>query len=144
MNMGKGLDFIREHLNDAELMRDLYDVTQEFWECDKFDRIFLAIDPYFIDKVEQYNVGLAIKKELEDVNFNVSVSVEIVPEKSEEELHKLYHSHKGECSVCGTVLESAENIPLGSVFVLDKHGRFYCTHHDSKFEDGDERIYDEE
>ena len=58
-------------------------------------------------------------------------------------LHKLYHRQKSKCCKCGCILESA-SAPLGSVFVMDKGGNFYCTNCDYIFEDGDERIYDEE
>lgn len=58
-------------------------------------------------------------------------------------LHHLYHKHRARCSKCGCSISSV-GVPLGSVFVLDKDGRYYCMKCDSHFEDGDERIYDEE
>lgn len=58
------------------------------------------------------------------------------------ELKRLYNGHKNICCKCGCSLSSAPDIPLGSVFVLDRQGRFYCMDCDGDFEDGDERIYD--
>lgn len=58
------------------------------------------------------------------------------------ELKKLYLSHKGTCCKCGCTLEDDIGEGLGSIFVLDKDGRFYCMDHDGEFEDGDERIFE--
>lgn len=58
------------------------------------------------------------------------------------ELNALYFSDKAECCRCGCHLEDNTGNGIGSVFVLDKHGRFYCMNCDSDFEDGDERIFD--
>lgn len=57
-------------------------------------------------------------------------------------LLKLYHSHKANCCKCGCALESDDD--LGSVFVLDYNGKFYCMNCDSEFEDVDERIFEAE
>lgn len=48
------------------------------------------------------------------------------------------------CHCCGTLLETAHGDPLINYFVMDVQGNFYCTDCDSRFEDGDERIYCEE
>lgn len=58
-------------------------------------------------------------------------------------LHRLYHKRRARCSECGCRISSI-GVPLGSIFVLDKNGNYYCMHCDDRFEDGDERIYDEE
>ena len=57
------------------------------------------------------------------------------------ELDRLYNSSKNYCCKCGCALEDI-NDQLGSVFVLDKRGNFYCMDCDIEFEDGDERIYE--
>lgn len=57
-------------------------------------------------------------------------------------LLKLYHSHKARCCKCDCALES--ELDLGSVFVLDHDGNFYCMNCDSEFHDGDERIFEAE
>lgn len=62
---------------------------------------------------------------------------------TDEQLHELYNTDIAVCSVCGCFLESACGAPLGSIFVLDKNGHYYCMNCDSKFENGDENIYDE-
>lgn len=59
------------------------------------------------------------------------------------DLLKLYHSHTNVCCKCGRILEDA-NGELGSVFVLDHNGNFYCMDCDKEFEDGDERIFEAE
>lgn len=56
------------------------------------------------------------------------------------ELKKLYFAHKGNCCKCGAFL--ASDNPLGSFFILDRSGNFYCSDCDSEFEDGDPRIVD--
>lgn len=56
-------------------------------------------------------------------------------------LSELYNIHKAYCCKCGCKLESV--LPLGSVFVLDKDGNYYCINCDEEFEDGDERIYED-
>lgn len=55
-------------------------------------------------------------------------------------LRKLYNSHEARCCKCNCRLISAQ--PLGSVFVLDISGQFYCTKCDVIFDDVDERIFD--
>ena len=59
-------------------------------------------------------------------------------------LEKIYHSTSANCYVCGCRLVSGCGVPLGSMFVLDTSGRYYCTHCDAIFEDGDERTFDVE
>ena len=140
--MEKGLRFIKTHLNNETFVRDLYEVHREFWDCDKVDKAYLALEPYFSNKKEQYEVAQSIKRALKMLDFEVHITPRI--RCSEEELHRLYHTYKNKCCVCGTSLNSAEGVPLGSVFVLDVYGNFYCTECDYEFEDGDERIYDEE
>ena len=56
-------------------------------------------------------------------------------------LKQLYNTHKAICCKCGCSLESS--MPLGSVFILDINGNFYCTNCDKEFDDIDDRIYDE-
>ena len=60
------------------------------------------------------------------------------------ELVKKYNQHSANCYVCGCRLTSECGVPLGSMFVLDTSGRYYCTRCDAIFEDGDERIFDVE
>lgn len=57
-------------------------------------------------------------------------------------LLKLYHSHKAQCCKCGCTLESVQD--LGSVFVLDYKGKFYCMNCDIVFNDVDARIFEAE
>ena len=58
-------------------------------------------------------------------------------------LKERYNSTKGVCAHCGCSLESWCGSPLGSVFVMDKEGNFYCANCEIFiFEDGDERIYE--
>ena len=58
-----------------------------------------------------------------------------------QDLRKLYFSEKSNCCICGCNLIDATGSGLGSVFVLDKDGKFYCTKHDNQFHNGDERIF---
>lgn len=58
------------------------------------------------------------------------------------ELKAKYNLHKARCCSCGCSLSSP--LPLGSVFVLDKGGNYFCMGCDAIFEDGDERIFEEE
>ena len=58
------------------------------------------------------------------------------------ELKKLYNIRKATCCNCGCGLEAL--MPLGTVFVLDVYGNYYCSDCNHIFEDGDERIYDED
>lgn len=51
-------------------------------------------------------------------------------------------SHKARCCKCDCALES--ELDLGSVFVLDYNGNFYCMNCDLEFHDGDERIFEAE
>lgn len=70
-------------------------------------------------------------------------------ERIRQNAHKEYlrrRAHDTEreiCHCCGTLLES-ENGPLIWYFVMDIQGNFYCPECDTRFEDGDERIYCEE
>lgn len=59
------------------------------------------------------------------------------------ELRTLYYNDKACCCRCGTHLSDANHV-IGSVFVMDKNGNFYCTNCDGDFEDGDERIFEAE
>ena len=61
-------------------------------------------------------------------------------EMNEDELIRLYHSHKANCCKCGCYLES--DFDLGSIFVLDCNGNFYCTNCDNIFDDIDDRIFE--
>lgn len=62
---------------------------------------------------------------------------------SNRELRDLYYGSSGRCCKCGTYLTDKNNM-IGSVFVLDKCGNFYCMNCDKEFEDGDERIFEPE
>ena len=57
-----------------------------------------------------------------------------------EKLLELYRSHRGHCCKCGCYLES--ELDLGSIFVLDYDGNFYCINCDNIFDDIDERIFE--
>lgn len=57
-----------------------------------------------------------------------------------EKLLELYHSHRGHCCKCGRYLES--ELDLGSIFVLDYDGNFYCINCDNIFDDMGERIFE--
>lgn len=59
-------------------------------------------------------------------------------------LKKLYRQSKSRCCKCGCSLETVPGFPLGTMFVLDKSGNYYCSNCDVIFEDGDSRIYDED
>ena len=59
-------------------------------------------------------------------------------------LKKLYNSNKATCCKCRCALQTTPGFPIGSVFVLDLDGNFYCMGCDAEFEDGDERIFDED
>lgn len=59
-------------------------------------------------------------------------------------LVKLYRSHKASCCKCGCTLEDNTGLGLGAIFALDRAGNFYCMNCDSDFEDGDNRIFDYE
>lgn len=63
--------------------------------------------------------------------------------KTNAELRRLYYSDTARCCKCGTALSDANGM-VGSVFVMDKEGNFYCTNCDGDFEDGDERIFEPE
>ncbi len=56
------------------------------------------------------------------------------------DLMERYNCHKAYCRECGRFLTSAQ--PLGSVFVMDTNGDFYCSFCDDEFEDGDDRIFE--
>lgn len=58
------------------------------------------------------------------------------------DLLKLYHSHKANCCKCGCYLES--DFDLGSIFILDYDGNFYCINCDNILDDEDERIFEAE
>ena len=60
------------------------------------------------------------------------------------DLLKLYHSHKGNCCRCGCELCDNTGFGLGSVFVLDYDGNFYCANCDGEFIDNDARIFEAE
>lgn len=55
-----------------------------------------------------------------------------------------YKTHKAHCCKCGCGLEDNDGCGLGTFFVLDKNGNFYCMGCDEIFEDGDERIFEPE
>ena len=57
------------------------------------------------------------------------------------QLHNLYNAKKGTCCKCGTTLYSDGEQPLGSVFVLDTAGNYYCIHCDAKVPE--EEIYED-
>ena len=59
-----------------------------------------------------------------------------------DQLLDLYHSHRAECCKCGCYLES--DFDLGSIFVLDYNGNFYCMNCDNIFDDVADRIFDAE
>lgn len=59
-----------------------------------------------------------------------------------ETLTKLYRSAKGNCCKCGCALEDNTGNGLGSVFVLDRNGNFYCARCDWDFSEYDERIFE--
>lgn len=59
-----------------------------------------------------------------------------------DQLLDLYHSHRADCCKCGCYLES--DFDLGSIFVLDYDGNFYCMNCDSIFDDVDDRIFEAE
>ena len=59
-----------------------------------------------------------------------------------DQLLDLYHSHRAECCKCGCYLES--DFDLGSIFVLDYDGNFYCMNCDNIFDDVDDRIFEAE
>lgn len=57
-----------------------------------------------------------------------------------DQLLDLYHLHRAECCKCGCYLES--DFDLGSIFVLDYDGNFYCMNCDNIFDDVDDRIFE--
>lgn len=59
-----------------------------------------------------------------------------------DQLLDLYHSHRADCCKCGCYLES--DFDLGSIFVLDYDGNFYCMNCDNIFDDVDDRIFEAE
>lgn len=59
---------------------------------------------------------------------------------TKENLMKRYRTTEAYCCNCGCKLKSS--VDLGSVFVMDYYGNFYCMGCDSIFEDGDERIFE--
>lgn len=59
-----------------------------------------------------------------------------------DKLLDLYHSHRADCCKCGCYLES--DFDLGSIFVLDYDGNFYCMNCDNIFDDVDDRIFEAE
>ena len=59
-----------------------------------------------------------------------------------DQLLDLYHSHMAECCKCGCYLES--DFDLGSIFVLDYDGNFYCMNCDNIFDDVDDKIFEAE
>lgn len=79
-------------------------------------------------------------------NMDVLIDYELESREkpSTEELLKLYNSHKANCCNCGCELSDETGFGLGSIFILDKRGDFYCTNCDHIFSDseGDERIFD--
>lgn len=60
------------------------------------------------------------------------------------ELNKLYDSKRAYCCKCGCELTDFTGNGLGSVFVLDIYGNYYCMGCDQIFEDYDSRIFDKE
>lgn len=61
---------------------------------------------------------------------------------STSELLKKYNTNAARCCKCGCKLTSADELPLGAVFVLDRNGDFYCTNCDDIFDDIDDRIFE--
>lgn len=59
-------------------------------------------------------------------------------------LVKLFYSKKNICCKCGWILVDNTGLGLGSSFILDTEGNFYCTNCDGEFVDGDERIFEAE
>ena len=59
-----------------------------------------------------------------------------------DQLLDLYHSHRAQCCKCGCYLESY--FDLGSIFVLDYDGNFYCMNCDNIFDNVDDRIFEAE
>ena len=59
-----------------------------------------------------------------------------------DQLLDLYHSHRAECCKFGCYLES--DFDLGSIFVLDYNGNFYCMNCDNIFDDVSDRIFEAE
>ena len=59
-----------------------------------------------------------------------------------DQLLDLYHSHRAECCKCWYYLES--DFDIGSIFVLDYDGNFYCMNCDNIFDDVDDRIFEAE
>ena len=59
-----------------------------------------------------------------------------------DQLLDLQHSHRADCCKCGCYLES--DFDLGSIFVLDYDGNFYCMNCDNIFDDVDDRIFEAE
>lgn len=59
-----------------------------------------------------------------------------------DKLLDLYHSHRADRCKCGCYLES--DFDLGSIFVLDYDGNFYCMNCDNIFDDVDDRIFEAE
>ena len=48
-----------------------YEVYREFWDCDKIEKAYLALEPYFSDKKEQYKVAQSIKKALKMIEYKL-------------------------------------------------------------------------
>lgn len=58
-------------------------------------------------------------------------------------LLNLYYQRKANCCKCGCELKAVPGQPLGSTFVLDWKGNYYCMNCDGEFGDGDERIFED-
>lgn len=100
-------------------------------------------DEYFEVNVENYLTDEAPAKEfgvmpIPSIESQVGDKV-----LSNRDLRSLYYAPDAFCCKCGTHL-SDKNHMVGSVFVMDKCGNFYCMNCDKEFKDGDERIFEPE
>lgn len=100
-------------------------------------------DEYFEVNVENY-----LTDEVPGKEFGKTSIPPVQPQINDKplfnrDLRTLYYAPDAFCCKCGIHLTDANGM-VGSVFVMDKCGNFYCCNCDKEFEDGDERIFEPE
>lgn len=100
-------------------------------------------EEYFEVNVENYLTDEAPVKEFGEMPIpSIKPQINDKPLLNRD-LRTLYYAPDAFCCKCGTNLSDANGM-VGSVFVMDKCGNFYCCDCDKDFKDGDERIFEPE
>ncbi len=139
-------DILNAFLNNACEVDGTHETAEILKSLGASDELLLdmGFDADFDEELESHGYAGVDDNSSDDEEkaADAAKEAEETPDLSEEELKALYNSSVNHCCKCGCRLEDA-NGRLGSVFVLDKKGNFYCMNCDGDFEDVDDRIYDD-